>query len=467
MMKRIFLILFLCSMSQISAKPPIPTPPGTPILGEVDAYLLKTMFKDTDPEANLSSLVKRKDFQELVKKNKLLLFGGPMLGCITDKSAKIWVRTPGPAKVQAILSSVKSKAVTTSAVNDFTAILEINGLKPYSEYSYDILVDGKSVLKTKPRFRTYPSKGQNVDFEVVFGGGARYNPPKERIWTTIAKRRPLACLLLGDNVYIDIPSKRNAQRVFYYRRQLREEYRQLTSSTGIYGIYDDHDLGKNDCSGGPDRFKPSWKFESWKVFRENWVNPYYGGGDRLPGCWFDFSIGDVHFIMTDNRYYRDFKKTKTMLGPKQKDWLIRTLKKSQGTFKVIASGTLWTENADKGGKDSWWGVKDEREEIFSVIDKAKIGGVILISADRHRTDIHRIRRPNGYDLYEFETSKLTNNHTHRTNKKALFSYNKGNFFGAMEFNFKKTDPEMTFRCIGIDGKLIHSMTLKRSRLQKR
>ena len=153
-----------------------------------------------------------------------------------------------------------------------------------------------------------------------------------------------------------------------------------------------------------------------------------------------------------------------MLGPVQKKWLLAKLKASKATFKVIASGTLWTETADKGGKDSWWGVKEEREEIFSLIDKEKIGGVILISADRHRTDVYQIKRPNGYTLYEFETSKLTNNHTHNTRKQALFYYNKGNFFGMLNFDLTKPDPEMTFSCITIDKKTVYKLTLKKSQL---
>ena len=67
-------------------------------------------------------------------------------------------------------------------------------------------------------------------------------------------------------------------------------------------------------------------------------------------------------------------------------------------------------------------------------DREKIGGVILLSADRHRTDVYEIKRPNGYTLYEFETSKLTNKHTHGTKKQAIFSYNKGNFFGLLTFD---------------------------------
>lgn len=156
-----------------------------------------------------------------------------------------------------------------------------------------------------------------------------------------------------------------------------------------------------------------------------------------------------------------------MLGPTQKKWLLDGLRKSKAKFKVIASGTLWTETADKGGKDSWWGVKEEREEIFSLIDREKIGGVILLSADRHRTDVYQIKRPDGYTLYEFETSKLTNNHTHGTKDQALFSYNKGNFFGMLTFDLTKNDPEVTFRCITIEGEEVYALTLKRSQLERK
>ena len=155
-----------------------------------------------------------------------------------------------------------------------------------------------------------------------------------------------------------------------------------------------------------------------------------------------------------------------MLGPVQKKWLLEKLKASKATFKVICSGTLWTEHADKGGKDSWWGVPKEREEIFSLIDREKIGGVILLSADRHRTDVYQIKRPNGYTLYEFETSKLTNDHTHSTKKEALFSYNKGNYFGHLTFDLAKTDPQLTFKCITVDKGEVYSLTLKRSQLEK-
>lgn len=472
--------------AEIWAKPPIKTPEKTPVVGELDPYLLDTLYITKDKDAGLGSIVDKERFKELIDKHDLTLFGGPMVGCVTDSSARIWVRTPGEAEVRAVVSKADDaeKIKTTTPVNtriddDFVALLDIENLVPFTDYKYNIEVDGESVYEEElPQFRTSPAKGQKAKFSVGFGGGARYVPKKEKMWDVIDSYSPEAFLFMGDNVYIDNPKSRTRQRVHYYRRQLRPEFRRLTESTSIYAIWDDHDFGDDDSAGGLDPFDPDWKLPVWRVFRENWNNPYYGGGEEQPGCWFDFSIGEVDFFMLDGRYYRlgadgakirksRFEKDndeQTMLGPAQKEWLLQELKQSDATFKIIASPVQWTNHADKGGGDSWWGVKEEREEIFSFIDEQNIGGVILLSADRHRTDVFKMERDVGYDLYEFSTSKLTNNHSHHKKNQAIFSYNEGNFFGRLEFDFTKNDPEVTFECITIDKKSVYNLTLKRSQL---
>ncbi len=452
------------------SKAPIPTPASDPIVGPIEPYFFKKILNGRDLDGGIARHWKDPELRAILKKHQIDLFGGPMLGDVTDTAAKFWLRATQPCELSVKVKERSSgKQVfygkaKANEENDLVVVLQAKGLKPFTEYIVDFTDEMGAVGRKENHFRTSPAKGQKARFIVGFGGGARYNPPKERIWKTIADRSPHAFLFLGDNLYQDKPTHRNLQRVYYYRRQMRPEFVELSASTACYAIWDDHDFGANDVSGGLDPFKPNWKLPVWKVFKENWPNPYFGGGEKQPGCWFDFSIGDVDFFMTDGRYYRDFKQG-TMLGPTQKKWLKEKLSASTASFKVIASGTLWTETADKGGKDSWWGVPGEREEIFSLIDEEKIGGVILLSADRHRTDVYEIKRPKGYALYEFETSKLTNNHTHGTKKEALFSYNKGNFFGLLDFDLTKKDPEMTFRCITIDNEEVYNLTLKRSQLQ--
>ena len=201
----------------------------------------------------------------------------------------------------------------------------------------------------------------------------------------------------------------------------------------------------------------------WNIFRQNWVNPAYGGGDEQPGCWFDFHIGDVHFILLDGRYYRD-RKAGSMLGPVQKAWLKKTLAASKGTFKVLCSPVPFTEKIKPGSKDPWDGYPEEREEIFSFIGENKIVGVFLVAADRHRTDLRTTERPNGYTLYEFESSRLTNRHTHGVVKTPglIWGFNEKCSFGLMRFDTTAADPQVVFECISIDGETKETFTLKRS-----
>ena len=146
------------------------------------------------------------------------------------------------------------------------------------------------------------------------------------IWKTIADRNPAAFLWLGDNLYIDDPESRKRQRVYYYRRQLRSEYRFLAARSAQYSIWDDHDFGTNDCHGGAEIDKPNWKKDVWSDFKRQWPNPEYGGKEEHPGCYFTHKFGKkVEFIFMDTRYYRE-PSSGQMLGPVQLSWLKKKLK---------------------------------------------------------------------------------------------------------------------------------------------
>jgi alkaline phosphatase D len=426
------------------------------------------------PRDALAPLHRQKGYAALGAQGGAALLHGPMLGTVSDSSACFWVRTAGEATVGVeVCSAAGGEAVAkasgkSSAGTDYTAVVKVTGLAAATEYGYSVFVGGEKAGDTAS-FRTFPGQGARARFAVGFGGGAGFTPQNERMWETILARKPLAFLMLGDNVYIDDPQHVLTQRYCYYRRQARPEWRRFAAATAMYAIYDDHDFGTNDCVPGPDIDEPAWKREVWEVFTQNWVNPAYGGGAKQPGCWYDFMIGDVHFIMLDCRYYRD-RKGGSMIGPVQKAWLLDTLKASKGTFKVVASSVPWSPGVKPGSKDTWDGFAEEREEIFSLIAKQRINGVILTAADRHRSDLRRIPRTEGYDLYEVMSSRLTNFHTHGLVEKAkgsefILGYNKKCSFGLLEFDTEAADPTATYRIITIDGEEVHTHELKLSRLR--
>ncbi len=465
--------IFLLAVGGLAfAKEPVTEGEQDPVMKDLDPYLIRALY-GTDlkgqtgrfgAEGDMADLLTEPAFVDLVNKHDLKLFNGPMIGDIRPSSAKFWVRTAGPAKVQIRLGHQTSEQIRTAEQDDFTAVMTVKGLKPFTEYAYSVNVDGKTIESQAFRFRTAPVRGQKVEFDVAFGSGARYVPANEYAWSNMAKSRPLTYLGLGDNVYIDVVNRRGAQRLFYYRRCLSPAYRELISSVGMYAVWDDHDMAMNDSAGGAGMNAP-WKMPNWTVFKQNWNNPQYGGGEAMPGTWHSFSLGDVDFFMTDGRFYRE-KKDTTMLGPDQKKWLLEGLAAAKGKFKVIASGTMWSDGADKDGKDSWAGpwARGERDEIFDLVNDNQINGVILISGDRHRSDIWKIDRPRGYPLYEFVSAKVTNQHTHSTFPNAVWSYNEGNFWGLLSFDLRPTDPVMTFKCVDISGKIVKEFPLRLSQL---
>ncbi len=426
------------------------------------------------PRDVLRPLTESPPFKSYAAGRRTQLTHGPMLGCVTDRSARFWVRTVDEVPVQVVArpskrstTQVRSELRRTEAVNDYTTVVEVQGLQPDTPYNYDVILDGRTPLKPQSlAFRTYPGVGKQAKFQVGFGGGAGYIPSNERMWTLIRSHDPLAFLFLGDNVYIDMPQELNGLHYYtYYRRQSRPEFRALTASTSVYAVWDDHDCAIDDVWMGPYKDKPSWKMSMWRLFRQNWNNPGYGDPE-WPGVWFQFSIGDVDFFMLECRFYRTnpYSEGATMLGPVQKAWLLDQLRRSKGRFKVLAATVPWTFESKGGAKDTWNGFRRERDEIFDFLAENKIDGVILLSADRHRSEAWRNERPNGYPLYEFESSRLTNEAVHELVPGALFGYNQKQSFGLLTFDTNQPDPTVTYRIVSIDNEVIHSMTLKRSEI---
>jgi alkaline phosphatase D len=425
------------------------------------------------PREMLQNLIESEAFKEYVSAGYSRLVHGPLLGDITERSVKIWVRTDREAEVTVSISKDNDKeqkskviAAATSKKRDYTAIIQVGGLEPSTKYSYSILVDGIQVFHNGV-FETSLEKGAPVQFKVGFGGGAGYTPWFERMWDTLAAQSFNAFLLLGDNVYIDYPEIPKAQKYCYYRRQSRPEFRRFTQNVPVFAIWDDHDFTVNDGEGGPEIDVPSWKRPVWETFKNQWANPFYGGGEEHPGCWFDFAIGDVDFFMLDCRYYRENPQEydePSMLGDYQKAWLKEQLKSSNATFKVIASSVPWAKNTKPGSDDTWDGFPQERDEIFSYIAENKIEGVLLISADRHRSDAWKVDMAGAYGTYEFMSSRLTNIHTHNLMQGSLFGYNKKCSFGTLEFDTTLDDPKVTYFIKNIDNEEIHKMTVFKSQL---
>ena len=378
----------------------------------------------------LDAIRKRPLIRRLIRQHGKTPVHGPMIGNLSGTSATVWLRTADAATVQVEADTVPpmpgekvSAEVQTRREHDFVAKVVLKNLKPRTKYTYTVTIDGQKNRAANQKFMTFSKSGEAGRFRLAFGGGAGFVPQHEYVWNTIAATKPDALFQLGDNVYIDNTSVMDMHHYCYYRRQSRPEYRSLVAGLGVFTIWDEHDYGTNES---------------------------------------------VHFICIDGRFYRtDPKTTKgelSMLGPAQKRWLLSTIKKSKGTFKVLISPVPWVFKAKGDSRDTWNGFQHERKEIFAFLTKNKIKGVVLMSADRHRSDLWKIERPGDYALYEFNSSRLTNQHVHKTMEAAVFSYNAKQSFGTVDFDTTAADPTATYRIHTIDGEQVFQHTVKRSEL---
>ena len=426
------------------------------------------------PDAFLAGLHATPEYQEWFAEQATMLVHGPMVGNVFDTSAILWVRTANEAEVAFLMSENRrmrrafaTPSHQTKADREYAVQVMIGDLRPDTRYFYQVVIDGQ-LHPGVYSFSTQPPAGKPAEVAVAFGGGGGYIPWHRHMWTTLAQHDLNGLLLLGDNVYIDYPEHPYIQEYCYYQRQSEREWRHLVSQTPIYAIWDDHDFADNDDYGGPDIDYPEWKIPVFNTFRNQWANVSYGGGDAQPGVWFSFQMADVEFFMLDGRYYRepayvdDTISQPSMLGPVQKAWLLKSLLHSDATFKVIVSPVPWAYAAKgemEGRYDHWKGYKQERDELFGFLAENQIEGVVLMSADRHRSDLWKIHRDDGYPLHEFESSKLTNTHTHRCIPEAEYCYNEKCSFGKLIFRSHADEPYILYEIWSIENEKVFEYTV--------
>ena len=422
------------------------------------------------PRELMEPVSERRIFRRLFAEASPIVHG-PMLGNATADGISCWVRTAEESAVQLAAwksadpsDTIFSSIAHTVAETDYSGVMELDGLEPETNYHYNILADGRTVFKESeiPSFKSWRPEDEPGLFRLAFGGCAGYTPDAEKIWNVILAESPDAFFILGDNTYVDLPGMPGPFHDYtYYRRYSRPEFRSLVSHVPVYSIWDDHDAAIDDIWMGPYVDKPDWKLPMVRHYKQLWVNPGYGT-EEWPGCWYSFKQADIEFFMLDGRTYRTcpFGPDPTMLGPVQKKWLLENLANSTATIKVLVSPVAWTDKAKPGSHDTWAGFLDERDEIFNLIIENDINGVMLMSADRHRSEVWQVEWDGPYPMYEFLSSRLTNIHFHEIEPGAIFSYNELQSFGILDFNPMAEIPTASLQFVNLHGETVFERTFQ-------
>jgi len=350
------------------------------------------------------------------------IVAGPMIGHVTDTSARLWLQLDTSERVTVTCIEVDSNQRVSEVTIDvegpspFVLDTPLSNLQPNKNYRVEVRFDGKPVKLPDPPLvvRSAPPAGDAATFTVAFGSCMNPKDPAAKdampVFKAVREVAPRAFLFLGDNGYFpnterEFGETRRAAYRFMNEQHSRirqhVDLQNLFRSTAVYAIWDDHDFGPNDANR-------TWTYgkEALTAFKNFWPNPEYGTADA-PGVYHTFSIGDVDFFMLDVRMYRDPDKDperKTMVGEVQFNWLKDKLKKSNATFKVIGAGSQVL--ADYSKFDSWAHYRAERDALLDFIFKEKISGVVFISGDRHMGEL-TLLKPDEKDVSRYPLFDLT------------------------------------------------------------
>ncbi|MCC5928911.1 MAG: alkaline phosphatase D family protein [Cyclobacteriaceae bacterium] len=417
-----------------------------------------------------ADLASNREFQRHCEMHNIKLLGGPMLGNISSNAVSVWVRTVKPAHVAIIVAGDKKELkfgpVTTKPESELSAVVQISGLKPNTAYRYTVIVDNEKIEHPyETSFKTL-SDSKEINTRIVFGSCFhRWGLGNEKQSNTIINRNPHAFLGLGDIAVQDKNNRLGWHSLDFLARDLYPAWQNLVSKIPFYAIWDDHDYFDDDKGGVPNGFSPIDRDNVWRAFRYSWNNPNYGLETEGGGVFFRTRIGAADIIMLDGRFFRE---PGNYLGDKQMDWLKKQLLDCNGPFIILANGSMWSDYVSSG-KDSW-GVYDPiaRESIFNLIEENNIGGVLLISGDRHGARGFRIPRPSGFNFFEFEVASLGGLSGQPASMPEwdtqFYGISGGYAFGEFTFDLNHEDPIVTFRLIGENGEYLHEMTVKRSEL---
>lgn len=351
------------------------------------------------------------------------LQSGPMPAYSAMRESVLWLQTTYPAKVSLCygIGETMSDTLTlfTTSAEYNTAKFFIKGLEPGTTYMYNLLIDGVSASLKYNTFNTQKLWQHREDppaFSMAVGSCAYTNEPKydrpgkgygvgNSIFTQIEAKKPNAMLWLGDNIYLreaDYDSEYGINARYTHYRSVKE-LQGLLQCTHHYAIWDDHDFGPNDA----DR-SYILKEHTLAAFKRFWGNYNYGINGK-PGITSTFNFNDAQFFLLDNRYYRTPNKRTTgerfILGEEQLQWLIDALKSSPASFKFIAIGGQFLNEAAVHENHATFG--EERSRILELLEKENIKNVIFLTGDRHRTELHKLELANGNVIYDLTCSPLT------------------------------------------------------------
>jgi alkaline phosphatase D len=309
--------------------------------------------------------------------------------------------------------------------DDFHHQFRLSGLCPATVYSYSVETTGPGGSPRhgafRGKFKTAPLPDAPAEQRFCVMTCQAYHDRDHKdghnIYPAMGALDPDFVVFTGDNVYYDserpraesIPLARHHwQRMFSLPRQV-----ELLRNVASYWEKDDHDTVDNDSW-------PGWKLGDLTfaqgqaiIFRQQVPLGAEGPSYRT------FRRGrDLQIWLTDGRDFRSPNNQpdgpkKTIWGAEQKEWLKRTLKESDATWKVLISPTplVGPDRENKSDNHANRVFQHEGDEIRGWFRANVPENFFVICGDRH-WQFHSVHPETG--LNEFSVGPASDAHASGT-----------------------------------------------------
>lgn len=276
-------------------------------------------------------------------------------------------------------SPLYSSFYSVNSSTNYMVSMEITGLNPLTNYYYCVESGGikDTSVEDIGSFKTFA----NGPFSYSFVTGSCTLNSNHIVFDVMKSMNPDFYVTMGDLHYANPNSGTdlNIHRLPYETDVLSQSRAaDFFKKTPIAYVWDDHDF----CGNSSDS---SYVGKQNARIAYNEYVPHYpfgiGQGENFPICQ-AFTVGRIHYIMTDLRSVRSFL---SMLGDEQKQWFEDECIYARNNNQIICwvNSTTWNNINDTIGVDNWYMFNSDRVELGNFFLNDSIKNMFMICGDAH------------------------------------------------------------------------------------
>lgn len=300
---------------------------------------------------------------------------GPILGHVTQTSARIWAHTDQPAlgesalQCEVFLDPHGTQPVQGSPFpieikeeESFTGICEAKLPEPNRRYYYRLLHKERVLHDEMYTFRTLPEEDLS---RLVFAVASchqpfKYSSPRgtvmwRALWAEMIREQARFLLLVGDQVYADEEGKAWQQSLavdksnpacsslrlqlyqsLYQKYWSFPDVKRVMANIPVYMIWDDHEI--TNGWGSDSRHSETTAHAVFQAASKAYIHFQHSHNPQNTihpdAFYYSFQVGQMAFLVLDLRGHRQIW-NRQLLGQTQRDWIVNFIQNECCSAKVL------------------------------------------------------------------------------------------------------------------------------------